>query len=344
MLATTAIAQQPPEQPPTVAEDAPPPKTTPPDYQYGEQTVEEVGKLPGFRYEEPPVDRRQELDPFAAQGNLFPTAHVSEDFSASYRNHLFYGHSISVTPHERISVSGMVVLSPADVGFEAGADHDFFAAGFVRGVLYRSRNVTVSLQPGILRRAGRQALDTRETSGQLALVADVFPDDRIALSVGVLGGLPLAYSYQREDTSACADREEYFAGDCVDTENVTEDAQGGSFVLGYVGASYFAPNNLVFKAEVFTGAHDGTIYGVEGALYNTNSLPAQRAQYEDGSWRFGPTEGAPVGGTLGVGWSSGGFGVHVALIGLLNTRSFEDQRSDTSLPSVFPMSTIGYTY
>lgn len=328
----TASAQQP-------QEDKKDPVTTPPDYQYGRYSIEGVGELPGKTPAPAPVDRRDAIDPFAGQGAFFPTAHVPKERTISYKNHLFLGNQLAFTPNERVTLNASFVFAPPGLGFATAYEYDQFSNLSARVNLFRSRDLAVSVQPGVLWRRGRLADDTRSFGGQLNLLVDYFIGDAVVIGAGLLGHLPFSFTYNEQDTSNCQRRDDFFeVPSCATLEPVTQTLpDGGRFLLGWVGFTIYAPKNINFKGEIFTGARRGTYLDLEGALFEDDAVVTQRERYSADTMSFGFIDDAPLSATLGVGWSQKAFGAQLALI--MIPTAFND-----GSPMILPMSTIGFTY
>lgn len=321
------------------------PKTIPRDNGFDQHT-EITARLPGATSMRPPVDRLDEVDAFAHQGALFGTAHVPQKGSVIYSNHLFYGHNLRYVPRERFMLSGLVVLSPRNLGLSASADSDFFAGLTGKIALYKSHDLDVSIQTGGLFRSGRYPIDTREVGGRLAALIDYKVSDVVMLYGGLEGYLPFWAGIDEVDISQCATRDDFFDEDCIqaDPRSVTMPA-GGRFLIGYIGAALYAGAGLNFKMEAYTSASGGSILGLEGPAYNTDDIETQVMRIEGGHGvMIGPTSGAPFGANVGVGWSRKGFGAQLAVIWVPKLREMVDQRSNPFLPNIFPMSTIGYKF
>ena len=322
-----------------------PPKTLPQDFGYDSQS-DVTARLPGGPPEDAPVDRLDEVDAFAHQGAVFSTAHVPEKGSVIYSNHLFYGHQLRYVPRDRFMLSGLVVLSPRNIGFSAGADSDFFAGLTGKVELYRTRDLGLSMQVGGLFRSGRYPVDTREAGGRLDLILDYKVSDFVVLVAGLNGYLPFWAGVDELDVSECATREEFFEEDCIkaDPQSLTMPA-GGRFLLGYLGAIIYSGYGLNFKTEVFTAVSGGSILGIEGSVYNTDDIETQTSRIEgDGSVMVGPTSGSALGANVSVGYSRKGFGAQLALVAVPRTREMVDERAYNDFPHFFPMSTIGYKF
>lgn len=322
-----------------------PPKTYPQDFGYDAQG-DVTARLPGGPPVDAPVDRRDEVDAFAHQGAVFSSAHVPEKGSVIYSNHLFYGHQLRYVPRERFILSGLVVLSPRNIGFSAGADSDFFGGLTGKVELYRTRDLGVSMQVGGLFRSGRYPVDTRELGGRLDALLDYKVSDFVVLIAGLNGYLPFWAGVDELDVSECATREEFFEGGCIQAnpQSLTMPA-GGRFLLGYLGAIFYSSYGLNFKTEVFTAVSGGSILGIEGSVYNTDDIETQTLRIEgDGSIMVGPTTGSPLGANLSIGYSRKGFGAQLALIVVPRTREMVDNRAYDLFPHFFPMSSLGYKF
>lgn len=327
-----ASAQQ-----PRAEEEAP--VTAPPDYQYGRYSIEGVGELPGKTPAPAPVDRRDEVDPFAGQGAFFPTAHVPRKRTFSYKNHLFLGNQLAFTPNDRVTLNASFVFAPPGLGFATAYEYDQFSNLSARVNLHKSRNLAVSIQPGLLWRRGRLSDDTRSFGGQLNLLVDYSIGDAVVIGAGLLGHLPFSFTYNEQDTSNCQDRDDLFATpSCATLDPITEKLpDGGRFLLGWIGVTLYGPKHINFKAEIFTGARRGTYLDLEGALFEDDAIETQRERYNADSMSFGFIDDAPLSATLGAGWSKGAFGAQLALIMIPTTLN-------DGTPMILPMSTIGFTY
>ena len=284
------------------------------------------------------VDRREEIDPLAAQDVLFATAHTYEAGSVVLRSHLFVAGQVDVAITDRVMVGAHFAIAPQTLGFDGFSPaYDDFVGGQIKAALLKGRDVTLSLQPAFTWRQGSQELDTSEGLAALALLVDWIPDDRFVLTFGLTAGAPLWYTYDEENESECMRRDEFFEGTCIFSEEATESMpSGGRFLLAHVGMSMIAHEHWIIKGEVFSALRQGAILGIDNSLRNEDDIARQRAQFNDPDLAIGPVEGAALGASLGAQWVYGGFGVQSALVFLPSERIVDRGRL------FLPMLTLGY--
>lgn len=345
-LPAIALAQDTPE-PKRSAEG--PMKTMHPDAFYGStQSARAQVALPGTNLEVPLVDRRDEIDPLAIQGALFPSAHIPKTRRVVYRNQLIFGQQLSVRATDRFMLNATWVISPGSLSSDAGGDFDRRLALHARGVVYEKGDLTVAVQAGIQQQKGLYKRDTRILSSQLSTQLDYKISDSVVLGAGVIGNMPWRMVYTDFDLSSCEDRGDFIDESCIDYDEIAEGfPPGGRFAMGWVGLTYYSTQRVYLKTELFSGVRRGTILGIEGALYNDDSLASQLERYRTTDTSFGVVNGAPFGFTLSTGYTYERFALQGTLLMLPGALPEADNRDDGVLgtpPQIFPMMTFGAAF
>lgn len=324
-------------------------QTRPPDANYSRVDASLTAPIPGMALEIPPVDRRDEVDPLAVQGALFPTAHIPEERRFVYRNHLVFGNQLSARVLDDLMIDVLTVVSPGSLGWNAGGDIDRRLALQARYRIFQTDDLSVAVQGGLQHQKGLYKLDTSVLGAHLSAMLDYKLSDRLILGAGLLGNLPLQLKYTDEDTSRCESRGDFIEGSCIDyIEESRALPPGGQFVMGWLGLTLYTEASIYLKGEVFSALRRGTIWGLEGALYNDQRLGTELARYESTQFAGGPVKGAPFGVTLGVGYTlKERLAIQLTLITLPGALPERDNRDDGFVgtpPHIFPMSTIGLTF
>jgi hypothetical protein len=340
-----AIAQDDPKAEPGGA----PMKTTHPDAFYGSaQSADTQVELPGTNLEVPFVDERDEVDPLAIQGALFPTAHIPKKYRFVYRNQLLFGQQLAVRATDKLMLNATWVISPGSLESRAGGDFDRRLALHARAIAYQSRDLTVSIQAGVQQQKGLYKRDTRILSSQLSAQLDYKISDAVVIGAGLIGNMPMRMTYSDFDLSSCENRGDFVDESCIEYEDFSEGfPPGGRFAMGWVGATYYSRSNLYLKTEVFSGVRRGTILGLDGAIYNDDSLASQLERYRSTDRSFGVVKGAPIGFTLSTGYTYKRFAIQTTLLMLPGALPEVDNRDDGLLeipPHIFPMMTAGVAF
>lgn len=324
-------------------------QTRAPDTNYSRVTTTTVAPIPGMALDRPPVDRRDEVETLAIQGALFPTAHIPKDRRFIYRNHLIFGNEFSARVLDDLMLDVLTVTSPGNLGWDMGGDIDRRLALQARYRVFASQDLSVAVQGGIQHQKGLYNLDTSVLSTHLSGQLDYKVSDLVVLGVGVLGNLPLQLKYTTEDTSRCTNRGDFVEGSCIDYIEENEALpSGGQFLMGWLGLTIYTRSPVYLKAEAFSALRRGTIWGLEGSLYNDEAIDTELARYGAMSFAGGPVPGSPFGLTVSTGYT---FNEHVSmqvtLIMLPGARPAQDNRDDGTLgdlPHIFPMSTFGLAF
>ncbi|MEM1348775.1 MAG: hypothetical protein AAGI01_09485 [Myxococcota bacterium] len=335
---------------PALSEDAPstpkrlpppkPLKTSPPDLGYGETRTEFFGALPADDAFYEPVDRRLMRDLLAGHNTILSTAALPKERTLAYTTHMLLGHQLTWGIHERVSASGMVLVSPGEVldSFLVDYDaYDRFATGAVKVSVLSRRNLDVTLQPHFVWRVGMEARPSREFGVGLDALVDLKVSRRFIIGGGLKGYVPTWHEFTFEDTSACTTRQDYrdardaeefgFAFDefgnliepCVELRLGEQDLPpGGRFLLGYAWAAFHAESGkgqpLTFKVEAISGLSRGTVLDLEGALWGAQGADIQRRRYAADEAAVGALHGVPVAFGASVSWAWRSFGVQSGVL------------------------------
>ncbi len=347
MLGASSVAQA-QDDVPSQKQAADPIKTTHPDAFYGsKQSSLHQAALPGTDLDLPPVDRRDEVDPIGIQGALFPTAHIPQTYRVIYRNQMLFGHQVDVRVMDRLMLGGTWVISPGSLQSNAGGDIDRRFALNARFLAYQNGDLSIALQAGGQQQKGLYRRDTRVLSGHLSTQIDYKVSDRVVLGGGVIGNMPIQLTYTDLDISQCETRGDLVDGFCTEYKDFSQSMpSGGRFLMGWFGLSYYNESNVFLKAEAFTSVRRGTIWGLEGSLYNADRLEAQLDRYNTTATSFGLLDGAPLGLSFSTGYTYKRVAAQLTLMALPGALpDFEGRADDffffTAPPHIFPMMTIG---
>jgi len=318
------------------------------------------------------VDRRTKRDLFAGHNALLSTAALPKARTFAYTTHTFLGHQLTWGIHERVSVSGLAVLSPGAVfeSFDVDYDaYDNFATGAVKVSVFANRNLDVTVQPHVVWRAGQDARPSREFGIGFDALVDLKVSPNVIIGGGLKGYIPTWHEFTFEDTSACTSRQDWrnardaeefgFALDefgnpiepCIQTRLGEQNMPtGGRFLLGHAWVAYHGEGKrfargapITLKAEVISGLSRGTVLDLEGALWGAQNANIQRRRYTADTARLGALNGVPVAFGASASWSLRAFGLQGGVI-LLPSREIT-LRDDTGRgPVVIPNLSLTYRF
>ncbi len=322
-------------------------KTYAPDYKYDDAFALKT-TIPGERIKAPAVDRRDEVDPIGVQGAMFPSAHIPKTHRFVYRNHLLFGNQLSARVLDNLMLDALVVISPGSLEFNAGGDIDRRLVAQARYRLYHSRNLDIAMQGGIQHQKGLYTFDPRVLSTHLSGQLDYKLSDIFIISAGLLGNLPLKMNYTSPNIDNCKERDDLVFGGCVEPgEGSISMPKGGRFLLGWIGMTLYAPKNIFLKGEIFSTLRRGTIWGIEGAVYNNEPIITEVARYNSTDLHLGPVEGSPLGVNFSAGYTYKRLALQLTLVMLPGALPEVDNR-DAGLgappPHIFPMSTLALSF